>query len=106
MRIFISGVSCVGKSTVGRQLAEATGYRFLDLDNEVEQYFGKPIFYLQKEGIGLESYRAKLALVLKNIVTEQRDDYIIALPPSGFRSIYWKIIQSVNPTTMGSSRSG
>ena len=41
MRIFLGGVSCVGKTTIGKQLAEEVEYKFFDLDSEVESYYGK-----------------------------------------------------------------
>lgn len=100
MRIFISGVSCVGKTTVGKRLAEELGYKFFDLDGEVEKYYGKPISYLQKESIGLEKFRAKMAVVFQEIVNANEDSYVVALPPSGFRQPYWKIIQSLDPITI------
>lgn len=37
MRIYIVGVSCVGKSTVGMLLAEKFGYDFVDFDLYVER---------------------------------------------------------------------
>lgn len=100
MRIFISGVGCVGKTTVGRRLAEELGYKFFDLDGEAEKYYGKAITYLQKESIGLEKFRAKMAVVLQEIVNANDDSYVVALPPSGFRQPYWKMIQSLNPITI------
>ena len=39
MKIILVGVSCVGKSTVGRILADQVGYKFFDFDFEVEKYF-------------------------------------------------------------------
>ena len=32
MRIFLTGVSCVGKSTIGERLAGLLGIAFFDLD--------------------------------------------------------------------------
>jgi shikimate kinase len=43
MRVFITGVSCVGKSTIGRKLPAELGYRFFDLDLEIEKHFAKPL---------------------------------------------------------------
>lgn len=43
MRVFLTGVSCVGKTTVGRSLAELMGLSFFDLDTEIEQFFGMSI---------------------------------------------------------------
>jgi hypothetical protein len=40
MRIFLAGVSCVGKTTVGARLAGCLECRFLDLDVEIERFFG------------------------------------------------------------------
>lgn len=28
------------------------------------------------------------------------DDYVMALPPSGFREVFWKKLQIVNPVTI------
>ena len=39
MRIFLTGVGCVGKSTIGKIMAELLGIRFFDLDNEIENFF-------------------------------------------------------------------
>ena len=30
MRVFLSGVSCVGKTTIGKRLAEEVEYKFFD----------------------------------------------------------------------------
>ena len=37
MKILLFGVSNVGKTTVGKLLAEQFGYRFYDLDEEVKK---------------------------------------------------------------------
>ena len=33
MRIFLTGVGCVGKSTIGKKMAELLGIRFFDIDS-------------------------------------------------------------------------
>lgn len=43
MRIILVGVPCVGKSTIGKLLAEKLGYKFFDFDFEVEDRLGEPI---------------------------------------------------------------
>jgi Shikimate kinase len=43
MRIFLAGVACVGKSTIGAKLAHNLDYQFFDLDLEIEKFFGTSI---------------------------------------------------------------
>jgi shikimate kinase len=43
MTIFIVGVSCVGKTAVGKELSELLDYHFFDLDDEIENFFSTPI---------------------------------------------------------------
>ena len=40
MKILLFGVSNVGKSTIGKQLAKKIGFLFYDLDNEVKSRLG------------------------------------------------------------------
>jgi len=40
MRIFTTGVICVGKTTIGSIVASRLGIRFFDLDKEIERFFG------------------------------------------------------------------
>ncbi len=47
MRIFLTGVSCVGKTTVGAKLDALLGRPFFDLDHEIESFFSMPIERLQ-----------------------------------------------------------
>lgn len=42
-RIVLVGFMAAGKTTVGRRLAERLGYRFVDLDEEVERRRGRPV---------------------------------------------------------------
>ncbi|MCK4241461.1 MAG: shikimate kinase, partial [Candidatus Atribacteria bacterium] len=39
MRIFLTGIACVGKTTIGGKLAVLLGYPFFDLDKEIEDFF-------------------------------------------------------------------
>jgi len=43
MRIFLAGVSCVGKTAIGARVAGLLGFRFFDLDIELERFFGMSI---------------------------------------------------------------
>ena len=100
MRIFLSGVSCVGKTTIGKQLAAEVEYKFFDLDSEVEAYYCKPIELLHTEFVTMNAYHKKAVVVLERIIASKPDNYVMALPPSGFRGVFWKKIQIVNPVTI------
>ena len=47
MRIFLTGVGCVGKTAIGKKMGELLGVRFFDLDNEIESFFETSIERLQ-----------------------------------------------------------
>jgi len=93
MRIFLAGVGCVGKTTVGAKLADLLDYRFFDLDVEIERFFGTSIERLRNSY--LTSHRVRLAAsqALKRVLSRE-DSYncVIALPPSGLMGGYWKVV--------------
>lgn len=93
MKIIIVGVSCIGKSTVGKILADHLGYRFFDFDFEVERHFNSHITFLKQKYPRESTYRAKASVVLSKILSEQPDDFVMAMPPSGLMDHYWKIIK-------------
>ena len=43
MRVFLTGVGCVGKTTIGAKLADLHNCTFLELDQEIERFFGTSI---------------------------------------------------------------
>ena len=57
MIIYLVGISCVGKTTIGRLLAEKMNYSFYDLDDEIEKYYQKPIERIQDECLIMNEYR-------------------------------------------------
>ena len=48
----------------------------------------------------MDSFRQKAAVVLEKIIESNQDNYIVALPPSGFMEVYWKKFQMLNPVTI------
>lgn len=48
--VFLIGMMCSGKSTVGRLLAPLLGLPFVDLDREIEREVGPLLPFVQKEG--------------------------------------------------------
>jgi len=101
MRVFITGVGCVGKTTVGEKLAALLGCPFFDLDAEIESYFGTSIERLQKRFLTSYSYRKEASKALKQVLSrEDSRNCVIALPPSGLMDAYWRIVKKANATTV------
>ena len=59
MRIFLIGVACVGKTTIGGKLADLLEYQFFDLDHEIEKFFDISIERLQNRFLTRYSFRAE-----------------------------------------------
>ena len=93
MRILITGVSCIGKSTIGKLLAEKMGYRFFDFDYEVEERMGEYITSIQNRFITEHGYREEVKHILSDILDENKDDIVVAMPPSGLFQSYYAIIK-------------
>lgn len=94
MKIFLVGISCVGKTTIGKELAELLGYKFYNLDNEIETHFKKPISKIQSALLTNYSYRDYVSVVLKKIIDENKNSsYVVALPPSGLRDCFLRVLK-------------
>ena len=94
MRFFIVGVSCVGKTAVGLKLAELLGYKFFDLDDEIEAYFSMPIEKLQEKFLNMNSFRKEASKALSHLLSQESSkESVIALPPSGLMSHYWDVVK-------------
>lgn len=100
MRIFLTGVSCVGKTTTGALLAGLLEYRFFDLDVEIERFFGTSIARLQSRYLTLHGFRLAGSEALKHLLARE-DSYncIVALPPSGLLGGYWKVVKGARDAT-------
>ena len=101
MRVFVTGVSCVGKTTIGRTLAELLGVTFFDLDHEIETFFGTSIERLQNKFLTVHSYRKEAAKALVHLLNRPDSrDSVIALPPSGLMGGYLQVITKSAGTTV------
>ena len=89
MIIYLVGLSCVGKTTVGKMLAEELGFSFFDLDKEVENYYGESIERLQRR-FGMRKFREKAARVLEKLFSRQENS-VISGPPSGLKFAYLRV---------------
>jgi len=97
MNIFLTGVSCVGKSTTGKILADRLNCQFYDLDSEIEKYFGESIERLMSRYLTGHSFRYEIGVVvLKDILFNRNcSNSVIALPPSGLMDAYLGTIKKV-----------
>jgi shikimate kinase len=99
MRVFLVGVSCVGKTTIGQLLAKRLGYPSFDLDEEIEKHFETSIKRLKSRFLTDYSFRKEAAVVLKNLA-ENNSDCVIALPPSGLRDAFLRVIKKFERVTV------
>jgi shikimate kinase len=94
--IFLTGVSCVGKTTIGAQLATLMGHRFINLDTEIEKFFATSIERLQQRFLTSYSYRKEASKVLRQLLADLASaPAIIDLPPSGLMDSYWRVVKTV-----------
>ena len=101
MRVFIGGVSCVGKSSVGAILASRMGCRFYDLDMEIERFFKTSIERLRNRLLTDESFRSEAARALIHILGHPESrNCVIALPPSGLMGRYLRVLRRAGGTTV------
>lgn len=75
-RIVLTGFMGSGKSTIGRRLAERLGWRFVDLDNLIEQRDGRTVARIFAES-GEPAFRAMETEALLSSLRESR--VIVAL---------------------------
>ena len=97
MIIYLVGISCVGKTTIGKFLADYIDFEFYDLDEQIEKYFERPIEYIQNEFLTTNGFREKTAVVLNKILNKDRD-MVIASTASGFRDHYLKQYKTTKKT--------
>lgn len=75
--IFLIGYMASGKTTLGHALAEATGLRFVDLDQYIEENAGRTITQIFQDK-GEAHFRQLETLSLEQLTAAGDDDLIIA----------------------------
>lgn len=90
MIIYLVGISCVGKTTIGKMLAEKIGFSFFDLDEEIQNYYKKPIERIQDECLSMNEYREKGSIVLDKLFSKNVDS-VISSTPSGLKYSYLQV---------------
>ena len=90
MILYLVGISCVGKSTIGRLLAEKLNFKYYDLDIEIQNYYNTTIEKLQKECWTMNEYRERASIVLDHLFSKT-DNLVIAGTPSGLKYSFLKV---------------
>jgi shikimate kinase len=95
MRLYFVGVPCVGKSTIGKLVADRLRYPFVDFDLEVEKRMGQHIEALKASCVGLHpesEYREKVKHILAEVLEEHPIDLVVSMPPGGMFGQYSEIL--------------
>jgi shikimate kinase len=101
MRVFLAGVACVGKTTVGARLADLLGCLFFDLDLEVERFYETSIERLQSRYLTSHSFRLAASRALTQVLSKVgSSNWVIALPPSGLMGSYWRVVKKTQDATI------
>lgn len=90
MILYLVGISCIGKTTIGKMLAEKIGFSFFDLDLEIQNYYKKPIERIQDECFTMNEYREKASVVLDYLFSKNIDS-VISGTPSGLKFSYLQV---------------
>lgn len=90
MIIYLVGVSCVGKTTIGNILSGRLGFSFFDIDEETEKYYQKPIERIQNECLTMNGYREKASIVL-DYVLSKNDNTVISGTPAGLKYSFLQV---------------
>lgn len=99
MRVALFGISCVGKSTLGAKLAEIYDYRFVDFDAEVRARMNMSITRIKKSCFNEHRYRQTVKHILPEILSENPDNMVLAMPPGGLLREY-KTVFDRNPDVL------
>jgi len=92
MKLYLVGLSCVGKTTIGKMLSDTLDFSFYDLDVEVEKFYQMPIEVFQEECGSMDQFRLKVSKVLHQLLS-MKGNVVIAGTPSGFTDSYLKTYQ-------------
>src|SRR5262245_5505743 len=100
MRIFLAGVSCVGKRAIGARLAGLLEFGFVDLDIETECFFGMSIERLRYRPLSSHGFHLARSQALKHVLSRENScNCVIALPPSGLLGALWKVVSEARDAT-------
>lgn len=80
MIVLLFGISNVGKSTVGKILAEKLCYDFYDLDDEIKKHYGVTLEEFVNTGT-LRERDDKRGALIKHLISKPSSNMVIAVTP-------------------------
>lgn len=80
MKLLIWGISCVGKTTIGRKLSEKLNCKFYDIDEIIIDRFGS-IDLFQEEFPDDDHRFFVKHLMMLDIISDEENDFIMAVSP-------------------------
>ena len=96
MIVALFGITCVGKTTIGKIISDELHYEFYDLDAELKLYFKDTITNIQNSCFNQHEYDGKKIEVLKSILTRCGNNSIIAVSPIYYTATYKKPFRTHN----------
>ena len=90
MIIALFGISCVGKTTIGKIIGKELNYEFFDLDREMISYYCDTITNIQNSCFNRHAFDGIKITVLKDILTKCSDNAVIAISPIYYTATYKK----------------
>jgi len=90
-RIFLTGYMGCGKTTLGKRLAERTGFSFLDLDGYIEQKYHKSVADIFAE-MGQDKFRE----IERNMLAEVAEFENVVIATGGGAPCFFDNMQVMN----------
>lgn len=80
MKYILFGVSCVGKTTLGKLIAETLGYEFSDMDERIREIYGRSIDFQNQFPFVYERDKRK-AGIMSSLLDSVSDNCILSYMP-------------------------
>ena len=98
-RVALVGVSCVGKTTVGRRLADVLACPFIDFDEAIEAHYGSALGRIKGGFLTPTSFRRAAAPIIARRLAGLADQgFVLALPPSGLHAPHYRMLRCAAAT--------
>ncbi len=91
MIILLFGISNVGKTTVGKLLAERLNYQFYDMDEEIRKYYHTNNIGFINRYKNLENRDQRRAKLLKRLL-KNKDHIVVSITPISFFNDFYDIV--------------